>query len=127
MFNDPKTYLWENIIKAAGFPANSEPSINDVMSRCKVGRGTIQRIRQKEQSVMLNVLVDIADNIGVPIWELLRDPKASDPKFEHESIMKNVERLGTADLAVVARVVEAMQQRDKRTRAEPAAKTPGRS
>lgn len=66
---DPKTYLWGNICKLMGA---ENPSLDVVAKRAKIGRGTVQRIRDAQTSVGLDVLHNIAAAFDMEVWELLR-------------------------------------------------------
>lgn len=65
---DPKTYLWQNICSLMGIDS---PSIDAVTKRTKVGRGTIQRIKEGTTSVGVDNLAQIADAFDVEVWKLL--------------------------------------------------------
>jgi hypothetical protein len=60
-------------------PEVKEPSIDVVQKRVKVGRGTVQRIKEKEAATRLDSLTTIAQNLGVPVWRLLQGDNALSP------------------------------------------------
>ena len=73
--SDPKTYLWQNICRMMGAdPDGKTPSIDVVRARVKVGRGTVQRIKDGEGGTRLDSLVAIAKSLGTPTWRLLLPP-----------------------------------------------------
>ncbi len=69
---DPKTYLWANICTLLG---DSSPSIDKVAKAVGVGRGTVQRIKEAQTSVGLDVLREIAAALKTEVWALLRPPE----------------------------------------------------
>lgn len=55
------------------------PSIDMVVARTKIGRGTIQRIREGEAATRIDSLTKIAEAFGLEVWQLMvpsLDPKA---------------------------------------------------
>lgn len=66
--SDPTTYLWENICALMGA---ENPSIDAVTARVKVGRGTVQRIKEGATATRLDILHTIAEALGVEVWQLL--------------------------------------------------------
>ena len=79
---DPKTYLWKNICTLLRL---TDPPIDAVQRLVKVGRGTVQRIKEGETSVGLDVITQIAANLRVEPWQLLvPDLKADElPSLVH--------------------------------------------
>lgn len=65
---DPKSYLWQNIASLMRIPA---PSVDAVQSKTKVGRGTIQRIKEGETSVGVDTLQSIAKAFSIEVWQLM--------------------------------------------------------
>ena len=79
-YPDPKNLVWHNICRLMGYdPEVKEPSIDIVQKRVKVGRGTVQRIKEKEAATRLDSLTTIAQNLGVPVWRLLQGDDALSP------------------------------------------------
>lgn len=66
--HDPRAYLWTNVCALMGQAA---PSINTVQARTKIGRGTVQRIRDRDTGTRLDSLIAIADAFGVEVWQLV--------------------------------------------------------
>lgn len=66
--NHPRRVLWDNICALMGDPS---PTIHAVRDKTKIGQGTVQRIRDMDVSVGLDVLEQIADAFGVQVWQLL--------------------------------------------------------
>ena len=83
---DPKTYLWANICTLLG---DSAPSIDKVAKALGVGRGTVQRIKEAQTSVGLDVLREIAAALKTEVWLLLRAPeeKGSSLDFKTAALM----------------------------------------
>jgi hypothetical protein len=71
---DPKTYLWANICALMKEPA---PSIDRAAKVLKIGRGTVQRIKEAQTSVGLDVLRDVAAALKTEVWTLLTPPQAA--------------------------------------------------
>lgn len=67
--SDPKTYLWANLCALMGEPVTV--SIDAVQRRTKIGRGTVQRIKEGSTSIGINVLTSIATEFQVEAWQLL--------------------------------------------------------
>lgn len=65
---DPKRYLWQNI---AALMREASPSVDSVRARTKVGRGTVQRIKEGETSVGVDTLQSVAAAFGIEVWQLL--------------------------------------------------------
>lgn len=65
---DPKSFLWGNLCTLMGDPA---PSIDAVRLRAKIGRGTVQRIKEGGTSVGIDVLATIAGEFKIDTWQLL--------------------------------------------------------
>ena len=65
---DPKTFLWDNLCTLMNVSA---PSIDAVTRQTKIGRGTVQRIKEGNTSVGINVLRTIAERFKVEPWQLL--------------------------------------------------------
>lgn len=65
---DPNTYLWRNICALMGA---ENPSIDVVTARVKVGRGTVQRIKEGNTGTRLDIVHAIAVALGVEVWQLL--------------------------------------------------------
>lgn len=68
---DPKTYLWDRIGDLMGC---ANPSLDKVVERAKVSRGTAQRIREAKTSVGIDVLLTVADAFEIELYELLIPP-----------------------------------------------------
>lgn len=68
---DPKTYLWDRIGDLMGC---ANPSLDKVVERAKVSRGTAQRIREAKTSVGIDVLLTVADAFEMELYELLIPP-----------------------------------------------------
>lgn len=66
--HDPKSFLWNNLCELMGEPA---PSIDAVRLKTKIGRGTVQRIKEGSTSVGIDVLATIADQFKIEPWQLL--------------------------------------------------------
>lgn len=66
--NDPKRILWMNVCALMGEP---KPSIDAIVKRTKISRGTIQRMRDQKTSVGLDMLNEVAKAFGVRAWQLL--------------------------------------------------------
>jgi hypothetical protein len=94
---DPKKYLWKNICALMESPEGREPSIDDVTSRTKVGRGTVQRIKEGNTSCGLDVVTKISGAFGIEPWQLLVpniDPHRL-PRLDEEPLrwpFRNVDR-----------------------------------
>lgn len=84
---DPKSYLWGNICALIGGP---EPTIDAAMKRLKVGRGTVQRIRDAQTSVGLDVLRTISGEFGIEVWQLLQPPHAKDRPLDWYSLAQQI-------------------------------------
>lgn len=70
--DEPRTYLWQRICKLVRpGAATGEPSIDEVQRAVKVGRGTVQRIKEGEAATRLSSLTTIAQNLGLPVWQLM--------------------------------------------------------
>lgn len=65
---DPKTYLWKNVCELVGIES---PGIDEVQRHLKIGRGTVQRIKEGQTSVGLDVLATIAAKFNIEVWQLL--------------------------------------------------------
>lgn len=65
---DPKSYLWDNL---CALMRVDNPSVDAVQRKTKVGRGTIQRIKEGQTSVGLDNLDRIASAFQVSVWQLL--------------------------------------------------------
>lgn len=73
---DPRDYLWQNICDLLRL---NNPSIDTVQRRVGVGRGTVQRIKERNAATRLDSLVDIAKKVSVPVWVLLH-PRPKEKK-----------------------------------------------
>lgn len=71
MESDPKKFLWKNICSLMPGPGGKDPSIDDVTKKTKVGRGTIQRIKEGNTSCGLDVVTKLATAFGIDPWQLL--------------------------------------------------------
>ena len=71
---DPKTYLWANICALMKEPT---PSIDRAAKVLKIGRGTVQRIKEGQTSIGLDVLRDVAAALETEVWVLLSPPKTA--------------------------------------------------
>jgi len=65
---DPKRYLWANI---SALMRLASPSVDVVQQRTKVGRGTVQRIKEGETSIGVDTLLTIAKTFHIEVWQLL--------------------------------------------------------
>lgn len=65
---DPKTYLWENI---CALMRADDPSLDRAAKACKVGRGAVQRIKERDAATRLSSLQSIAGAFGIEVWQLL--------------------------------------------------------
>lgn len=72
---DPRTYLWKNI---CALMLAEDPSLDAVVKRTKIGRGTVQRIKAGDTATRLSSLEAIAKAFGIEVWQLL--VKGLDPK-----------------------------------------------
>lgn len=69
---DPRAYLWQNVCKLMSHAGlGDDPSIDAVQNKTRVGRGTIQRIRDGEAASRLSSLVTIAHAFKIEVWQLL--------------------------------------------------------
>lgn len=66
---DPKTYLWHNICLLMKCNA---PTVDAVQLKIKVGRGTVQRIKEGQTSIGTDTLLAIAEAFNLELWELLQ-------------------------------------------------------
>lgn len=66
--NHPRRILWDNICSLMGDPV---PTIHAVRDKTKIGQGTVQRLRDLDVSVGLDVLEKIAEAFNVQVWQLL--------------------------------------------------------
>lgn len=64
----PKNYLWQNVCALMG---EERPSIDAVARRTKCSRGTIQRLRDGQTSVGVDIVAQIAGAFGLAAWQLL--------------------------------------------------------
>ena len=71
MESDPKKLLWRNICALMDNPEGKDPSIDEVTKKTKVGRGTVQRIKEGNTSCGLDVLAKISAAFGIEPWQLL--------------------------------------------------------
>lgn len=60
--------LWDNICALLRM---TDPSIDKVQVKLKIGRGTVQRIRDGDTNVRVDTLQVIAKACGVEAWQLL--------------------------------------------------------
>lgn len=70
---DPKTYLWDRIGDLMGC---KDPTLDKVVERTNVSRGTAQRIRESKTSIGTDVLLTLADAFGMEVSDLLTQGKA---------------------------------------------------
>lgn len=93
---DPKTYLWDRIGDLMGC---ANPSLDKVVERAKVSRGTAQRIREAKTSVGIDVLLTLADAFEMELYELLIPPsndQAAEARLSKRAPALDAERaLGT--------------------------------
>lgn len=68
-------FVWANLARLMG---TDDPSIDAVKRRTKVGRGTIQRIKEGG-NMELNSLAQLARDFRVHPWQLLAPPATSGP------------------------------------------------
>ena len=66
--DQPRPYLWQNICTLMG---EDDPSLDRVVARTGVGRGSVQRIRSGEQGSQLATIEAIAKKFGIEPWQLL--------------------------------------------------------
>lgn len=103
-FIDPSSVLWENICRLMGYaPGEKGPSIDAVQRRVGVGRGTVQRIKEKSAAAQLDSLTTIAAKLGVPVWKLLQPLDELPPPASHVS----------ARARVVAELFETLEPEDQ--------------
>lgn len=108
---DPREYLWDNIVSLCGGGA---PSINQVQQRVKVGRGIVQRIRGKSESVELQSLTSIAKALGVEVWQLLHPAAGRGVELQRlpsiaDEVARLVQSMPEDAQQAALRVVTAMQ------------------
>lgn len=68
MVADPRAYLWRNIGALMG---QEKPTLDAVLKKAKLGRGTLQRIRDGDAAVRISSLLAVAEAFGVEVWQLL--------------------------------------------------------
>lgn len=70
---DPKTFIWNNICALLGYSADARPSIDAVMqkTKVKVGRGSVQRLREGTSTTYLDTVTEFARALKVEVWQLL--------------------------------------------------------
>ncbi len=66
----PADYLWENLCALTGLHDPSIDAMHVALQKC-VSRGTVQRIKEREGHRATDVLREIADVLGVEVWQLL--------------------------------------------------------
>ena len=66
---DPKTYLWQNICLLM---KSESPTVDAVQLKTKVGRGTVQRIKEGQTSIGTDKLLAIAEAFDIKLSELLQ-------------------------------------------------------
>src|SRR5450830_549402 len=87
--DDPKTFLWSNICILM---QDENPPIDAVQRKTKVGRGTIQRIKEGATSIGIDKLHEIADAFNLPVWQLLvpglgvAQPKSDISRLEDRAV-----------------------------------------
>lgn len=74
-----KTVLWENV-RALMLKHYEEENINRLARDAKVGPATVQRIKDGNTSIGIDVLEKLAKTFGVKPWQLIA-PGLSDEKF----------------------------------------------
>jgi hypothetical protein len=67
----PKNLVWENVCKLMG--GSKPPSLDDVVTRTKVPRGNLQRIRDGNQRVAFENILKLAAAFKIEPWQLLFD------------------------------------------------------
>ena len=63
-----RPYIWKNICALMG---EEDPSLDRVVERTGVGRGSLQRIRSGDASSRLATLEAVAKSFGLSVWQLL--------------------------------------------------------
>lgn len=65
---DPRTFLWANI---AALMRTEDPTLDAVAAKTKIGRGTIQRIKEGEAATRISSLQSIAEAFDIEVWQFL--------------------------------------------------------
>ena len=68
LVTDPKTYLWRNICLLM---KSDSPTVDAVQLKTKVGRGTVQRIKEGQTSIGTDKLLAIAEAFDIELSDLL--------------------------------------------------------
>lgn len=66
--NHPRRILWRNLCALMG---TQEPTIPALVKKTQVGQGTIQRIRDMDVSVGIDIVQRMAEQFGLDAWQLL--------------------------------------------------------
>jgi len=69
LVTNPKTYLWHNICLLMKCES---PTVDAVQLKTKVGRGTVQRIKEGQTSIGTDKLLAIAEAFDLELWKLLQ-------------------------------------------------------
>ena len=69
LVTDPKTYLWRNICLLMKCES---PTVDAVQLKTKVGRGTVQRIKEGQTSIGTDKLLAIAEAFDIELSDLLQ-------------------------------------------------------
>jgi transcriptional regulator with XRE-family HTH domain len=75
--SDPKTYLWENIVALMG----GVTSLDLIAEKTKAGRGSIQRIKERQASPRLDTLELVAKAFDIEVWQLLTPNLSAGPSL----------------------------------------------
>ena len=68
----PTDYLWANICALAGVPPTiSVDAMHAVLSSTGIGRGTVQRMKEREGHRTTEQLAKLAEFFGIEVWQLL--------------------------------------------------------
>ena len=91
------------------------PTVDAVQLKTKVGRGTVQRIKEGQTSVGTDKLLAIAEAFGVEVWQLLRPDLKS-----QNSLAPALATPGTqsSPAAALERLGQVIAESDKLTRAQ---------
>ena len=69
LVTDPKTYLWHNICLLMKCDS---PTVDAVQLKTKIGRGTVQRIKEGQTSIGTDKLLAIAEAFDIELSKLLQ-------------------------------------------------------
>ena len=70
MAEQPSDYLWQNLCALTGLTDPSVDVMHKALHGC-VSRGTVQRIKERDGHRATDVLRNIAQALGVEVWQLL--------------------------------------------------------